>query len=181
MSAALAGLAVALAVLLLPGRRWRSALPVPPAAPPSVGAPVVQIADSIELIALAMRSGCGIVEALDLVSDQLDDITGVHLRTVCAALRWGMSEEEAWGAVPPDWAPAAQALSLAAGAGVAPGDLLRAAAADVRRREEHRIEAATERMGVKVVLPLGLTFLPAFILTAVIPLVLALTSQIFPF
>lgn len=179
MSAALAGVAVAVAVLVMPGRRWSGGVSVRSVVPPAPTVPVVEIAASIELLALAMRSGCGIVEGLDLVADQLDDITGVHLRTVSAALRWGMTDQEAWGAVPDAWAPAAQALSLAAGAGVAPGDLLRAAAADVRRREEHRIDAATERMGVKVVLPLGLTFLPAFVLTAVVPIVIALAGRFF--
>lgn len=180
MSAALAALSVVLAVLLVPGRRWGSAREVPlaPAATESPPVPVVEIASCLELLALAMRSGCGIVEALDLVADQQDDICGTHLRTVAAAMRWGLTEEEAWGAVPSPWAPAAHALALAAGAGVAPGALLMAAAADIRREEDHRLEAATATLGVQVVLPLGLVFLPAFVLTAVVPFVLSLGMNV---
>lgn len=176
-----AGLWCVAAVLVLPGRRWgsRREIAVSAAPPAPAPVPVVEIASSLELLALAMRSGCGIVEALDLVGGQLDDVAGAHLRTVAAALRWGLTDEDAWGAVPDAWAPAAQALALAGGAGVAPAELLLAAAADIRRQEDHRLEDATARLAVQVVLPLGLLFLPAFLLTAVVPFVISLGSHLF--
>ena len=86
--------------------------------------PVVEIASCLELLALALRSGCGLVEALEVVGAQVDDIAGAHLRTVAAALRWGLPDDEAWAAVPAAWLPAAQALTLASRAGVAPAELL---------------------------------------------------------
>lgn len=141
--------------------------------------PVVEIASCLELLALALRSGCGLIEALEIVGAQVDDIAGVHLRTVAAALRWGLTDSEAWSAVPAAWLPAAQALTLSARAGVAPADLLLAAAADVRRAESQRLEVQTARLGVQVVLPLGLTFLPAFVFTTVVPVVIALTTDVF--
>jgi pilus assembly protein TadC len=48
----------------------------------------------------------------------------------------------------------------------------------VRRAEEQRLEVATATLGVRIVLPLGLLFLPAFILTTVAPIVLALAQQV---
>ena len=76
------------------------------------------------------------------------------------------------------WAPVSRALTLAARAGLPPADLLITGAQDVRRAERHRQELATARLGVRVVLPLGLTFLPAFLATTVIPVVIALTSDV---
>lgn len=180
MSAAwAAACCVALALLVVPVRRWAVRdLPASGPAPPQP-VPVVEIASTLELLALSMRSGCGIVEALDMVGEQLDDVAGAHLRTVAAALRWGLTEDAAWGAVPAAWQPAAQALALAAGAGVAPAELLLAAAADIRRREDHRLETAAAKLAVRVVLPLGLTFLPAFFLMAVFPFVIALSGSLF--
>ena len=181
MTAALwAAAGVVLAILVVPGSglRKRGGLSQVPRRRAPAPVPVVEIASALELLALAMRSGCGVVEALDLVGGELDDVCGQHLRTVAAALRWGLADDEAWGAVSGAWRPAAQALALATGAGVAPADLLVAAAADIRRQEEHRLETAATRLAVQVVLPLGLTFLPAFVAMTVIPFVLALTGDL---
>jgi pilus assembly protein TadC len=49
-----------------------------------------------------------------------------------------------------------------------------AAADQERRREGAAARVAAARLGVQVVLPTGLCLLPAFVLLAVVPLVLAL-------
>lgn len=140
--------------------------------------PAVEVASAMELLALVLRSGSGVVEAVETVGARLDDACGAHLRTVAAALRWGVPDSDAWAAVPPAWAPAAQALALATRAGAPPADLLERGAEDVRRAERHRLESAAARLGVRVVLPLGLVFLPAFVLTTIVPVVMALTADV---
>jgi pilus assembly protein TadC len=67
---------------------------------------------------------------------------------------------------------------MAATAGVPPADVLARAAEEVRRAEQQRLEVATATLGVRIVLPLGLVFLPAFVLTTVVPIVLALAHQV---
>ena len=67
---------------------------------------------------------------------------------------------------------------MAATAGVPPADALVHAAEEVRRAERQRLEVATATLGIRIVLPLGLVFLPAFILTTVVPIVLALAQQV---
>jgi tight adherence protein B len=77
------------------------------------------------------------------------------------------------GAAP--WVAAlAEALLLARESGVAAAPLLTAAAAAQRRRHAAEARVAAARLGVRVVLPTGLCLLPAFVLLAVVPLVLAL-------
>lgn len=75
----------------------------------------------------------------------------------------------------PAWVVAlAEALALAREAGVAVAPLLSAAAEQERRARAAAARVAAARLGVQVVLPTGLCLLPAFVLLAVVPLVLAL-------
>lgn len=136
------------------------------------------VASSLALLAVALRSGCGVVEAIEHVSRESPGRSGRELGTIAAALRWGVDERTAWGAVDPAWRQAGQALRLAGRAGVPPSTLLLESADDLRSAERGRLDVEAARVAVRMVLPLGLTFLPAFCLTSVIPLVLALAHQV---
>lgn len=140
--------------------------------------PVAEIAGVIDLLALTLRAGIGLIEAMEAVAARVDGPLGLHLRTVAAAGRWGVEDATAWASVPSAWQPAARALRMATTAGVPPADVLARAAEEVRRREQQRLEVATETLGVRIVLPLGLAFLPSFVLTTVVPVVLALARQV---
>jgi len=133
------------------------------------------VAGVIDLLALTLRGGVGLVEAMEAVAAR---VGGLHLQTVAAARRWGVEDAAAWASVPSAWEPAARALRMAATAGVPPADVLARAAAEVRRAEQQRLEVATATLGIRIVLPLGLAFLPAFVLTTVVPIVLALAKQV---
>ena len=177
----LAAVLVALAVLLVaapaPPLPLQSRAPGPVVRPaPPLTMP--DVSDTLDLLALALRGGAGIVQAIDAVADRVGPPASDQLRRVSAALRWGVEDSRAWSAVPAAWQPAARALHLAATAGAAPADLLHLAAGDLRRTEAARLEVAASRLGARVVLPLGLAFLPAFALTTVAPVVLALTHQV---
>jgi pilus assembly protein TadC len=140
--------------------------------------PIAEVAGVIDLLALTLRGGVGLVEAMEAVASRVGGPLGLHLQTVAAAGRWGVEDATAWASIPPAWQPAARALRMAAAAGVPPADALVRAAQEVRRGEEQRLEVATATLGIRVVLPLGLLFLPAFILTTVVPIVLALAQQV---
>jgi len=143
-----------------------------------VAVPVAEVAGVIELLALTLRGGAGLVEAMEAVAARVGGPLGMHLQTVSAAGRWGVSDAAAWASIPSAWQPAARALRMAASAGVPPADALVDAASGLRRAEQQRLEVATQTLGVHIVLPLGLFFLPAFILTTVVPVVLALARQV---
>lgn len=145
---------------------------------PGTPEPEVQVPDVLDLIALALDAGAGTVVALRSAADRLPGANGAELRTVVAALEWGLPDEAAWAAAPARWEPAGRALRLAARAGVPPAALLRRAAQDLRTERLSRVETATARLGVRLVLPLGLAFLPAFVLTTVVPVVLALAGTL---
>lgn len=140
--------------------------------------PVAEVAGVIDLLALTLRGGAGLVEAMEAVAIRVGGPLGLHLQTVAAARRWGVEDATAWASIPSAWRPAARALRMAASAGVPPADVLARAAGEVRRAEQQRLEVATATLGVRIVLPLGLVFLPAFVLTTVVPIVLALAQQV---
>ncbi len=180
MSAIVAVVLMGCSVLLWPRtRRWRVAitrrgrLARRPGA--SSGASVPEVLD---LLALALRGGADLQSAAQHVAGVIGGGAGRELRAVTAALAWGLDEDAAWDQAPTHWAPARRALGLAATAGVPPAQLLSDAAADLRRDALAQVEVATARLAVRLVLPLGLAFLPAFILTTVVPVILALAAGV---
>ena len=124
-------------------------------------------AAALELLALALSAGGGLVDAVEAVGRTSTGRVRDDLGVVSAAVRWGMPWPIAWDAVGPQWAPARRAMALADAAGVAPAGALRRAAADVRADQVQALELAAARVGVAIVLPLGLAFLPAFVLLTV--------------
>lgn len=183
--------AIVAAMLVWPGSA-RSERPVlAGGGPPDGPDHPLAVASTIDLLALALEGGAPTVVALEAVgaaqqaggpgghdvpssaaSASPGDVSTVS--RVAAALRWGVDERGAWALAPPVWQPVATAFELAARCGAAPSSLLRQAATDLRVAEAERITQAGAKAGVRIVLPLGLCFLPAFILIAIVPLVLGL-------
>lgn len=155
----------------------RHGRPVRSGRTPSV-ARVSDLAEVADLLALVLSAGCGIVDALERVGARYPGLLGRQLRTVAAAGRWGLDEEDQWAAMAPQWAPIRGALRIAAESGAAPAAVLAAAAEDLRRGEAHRVEVAASKFGAQAVLPLGLAFLPAFVLTTVVPVVVMLAGDL---
>ncbi|QFG67596.1 hypothetical protein [Ornithinimicrobium pratense] len=143
-----------------------------------VGSTQALIPEALELLALALQGGGALGEAARTVSLVLPEDNGEGLAQVASALHRGQDTGQAWAAAGPQWEPARRSLELARVAGVAPGPALRQTAADLRAGMVTTVEVGTARLGVRMVLPLGLAFLPAFVLTTVLPLVLALTRDL---
>lgn len=142
---------------------------------PSPGAPASgDVAEVARLLAVVLRGGAGVVEALDVVARHGPPAARVTLRRVVAAHRWGRPAREAWDGAGERWAVVADALVAAEDAGLAPVRALEVAAQQVERGRRARSDAAVRRLEVLVVLPLGLAFLPGFVLTTVVPLVVVL-------
>jgi pilus assembly protein TadC len=63
---------------------------------------------------------------------------------------------------------------------VHPAGLVLAAAADLRARAAGELDERVAALGVRLVLPLGLAFLPGFLLTTVVPVILTVAASILP-
>jgi tight adherence protein B len=132
----------------------------------------------MELMALALTGGCSVGAAARTAAGTLPDPLAGQLRSVAEALLRGADTDDVWPAAGTHWSPARRCLDLAEVAGVAPAEALSRAAQDLRRDAVVDVEVAAARLGVRLVLPLGLAYLPAFVLTTIVPLVIALTADL---
>lgn len=135
---------------------------------------MLEVAQSLDLLALTLAGGAPTFAAIEHVAQASSDDVRAQLGKVSAALKWGVAPETAWSAAPARWRGAQRAFLLAERAGAAPSPMLRQAARDIRAAETERVALAGAKAGVRIVLPLGLCFLPAFILLTIVPLVLGL-------
>ncbi|HSP61219.1 MAG TPA: type II secretion system F family protein [Ornithinimicrobium sp.] len=149
-----------------------------PASPVTATRGPVLVAEALELIALALQGGGSVAIAVRTVGGVLPGPLGQDLQDVGLALQRGEDTERAWASVDDCWRPGVRSLRLAQVAGVAPGEALVQAARDLRREAVADVEVGAARLGVRLVLPLGLAYLPAFVLITVVPVVLALTRDL---
>lgn len=146
----------------------------------------------LELLAVALRAGTSLPRALRVTGEAVAGTDGARLARAGSALELGASWEEAWQ--PPEGAAARRggpfrrrpagsdrvvalvrdALRPAWVDGAAPGPLLHAAEARLAHDDATATQVAAERLGVRLVLPLGTCLLPAFVLMGLVPVVVAL-------
>lgn len=154
------------------GVRWRGSTDIVrlPAAS------MATVAVAAQLMAIALRGGLPIGSAMSRVVDHLPRELARDLLLVTAAYERGDDSATAWRTAPQVWAPVAAALTVAERAGIAPATLLVSAADTVLRRESEARESLIGSVSVRLVLPLGIALLPAFMCTTVIPLLIVMTA-----
>lgn len=133
----------------------------------------------LELIGAVLDAGSGLGRSLELVARHAAPGLGLHLEPVVSALALGADWETAWRssrAVPAELLPLRDALAFAALAGVPSSAILYAQAARLRREQFRAAERRAAALGVKLVVPLGLCSLPAFVCLGVVPVLLAMFS-----
>ncbi|MFG3419978.1 type II secretion system F family protein [Micromonospora sp. NPDC049460] len=133
-----------------------------------------------DLLAAAMRAGAPVDRSVLAVADALDGPLADRLARVGRLLRLGGGPEEAWE--PLASVPGAERLTAAvlrsSNSGGALAGALTRLADDLRADRSTAAEAAARRAGVLIVLPLGLCFLPAFILAGLVPVIVAVLGDV---
>ncbi|MCM2420688.1 type II secretion system F family protein [Streptomyces sp. RKAG293] len=133
-----------------------------------------------DLMAACLAAGARPGEAAEAVGRSLGGPLGDGLIRVAAELRLGGDPERCWerfGRLPAVKG-LARCLSRASHSGVAPVDEVARLAADYRAARGRSALARARRAGVLATAPLGLCFLPAFLLVGVIPVVMGLAAGI---
>ncbi len=132
----------------------------------------------IGLVASGIRAGATVPACLTAVSGAARGGLGAELAAVSERLRLGSEPVLAWqrSALPEPLVEVGRDLARAAETGAPVADLLDRHVTDLRRELKVRTTARIERLGVLVVAPLGLCFLPAFILIGVVPMAAELLS-----
>jgi len=135
---------------------------------------------ALDLIAACLAGGSSLATALDVVGAATGPPLGPALERVAATAYLGGSPASAWAGVvePPELVAVGRAVVRAADSGAALADTIEGLARDQRRRAAAAAEVSARRAGVLAVLPLGLCFLPAFVLIGVVPVVAGITSHL---
>ncbi|MEV5052356.1 type II secretion system F family protein [Arthrobacter sp. LAR12-1-1.1] len=131
----------------------------------------------LELIGAMLDAGAGLGRSLELVAALVPPELGRQLRPVVSALAIGADWDTAWrssGARAHQLLALRDALCFAALTGAPSSALLYAQAARLRRERNRAAEQRAAALGVKLVVPLGLCSLPAFVCLGVVPVLLGL-------
>ena len=134
----------------------------------------------LELVAAMLDAGAGIGRSLELVAASASPQYRQSLRPVVSALAIGADWETAWRSSAvrrPEILELRDALGFAALTGAPSSAILYAQAARLRRERFRAAEKRAASLGVKLVVPLGLCSLPAFICLGVVPVLLALVPS----
>lgn len=138
--------------------------------------PPVDVTVVLDLLRAALGSGAGVPRALEAVGRAIGGADGEGLVRAGAALLLGAGWAQAWESAPARLLVVGEALRPAWVHGAPPGDALRVAGERLVHEGRARARTAAARLGVRLVLPLGLCLLPAFVLLGLVPVMIALGS-----
>ena len=137
----------------------------------------------LDLLASCLAGGATLAAAADAVGQAVPGPAARRLAGVSAALAVGSPQGEAWrafaGSDPEDpLLPAARALARASDGGAPVAAAVSRLAVEARAEARSQTQQAARRVGVLAVAPLGLCFLPAFVLLGVVPVVVSLAAPL---
>ncbi|MGW3248590.1 type II secretion system F family protein [Streptomyces sp. NPDC001070] len=167
-----AGLGAAYAI-----RRWQQR-PRPAGQEESARA-ARQLPLAADLMAACVAAGAGPREAAEAVGPSLGGPLGEALIRAAAELRLGGDPGECWGRLDGLGSrELARCMERATTTGVPPVEEIARLAAACRAEHARSGAARARRAGVLITAPLGLCFLPAFLLVGVAPVVMGLAGAI---
>lgn len=133
-----------------------------------------------DLLAACLMSGSTLPHAADSVADALGEPLAGPLHEAVASIRLGAEPREAWRslAAERELEPLARSLERAVDSGAALAETLTRVARDQRENRRRAATAAAAKIGVRAALPLGVCFLPAFVLLGVLPVVGGIAGRV---
>jgi Flp pilus assembly protein TadB len=133
-----------------------------------------------DLLAGALRAGLPTERAVQVVASVLGGPVGQRLAAVARSLRLGVTPTEAWRPMYdlPAGVRMSNAVARSADSGAALAGAFVRLADELRTARVAAVEAASQRSGVLLVLPLGLCFLPAFVLAGIVPVIVAVLGDV---
>ncbi|AWE41615.1 type II secretion system F family protein [Actinobaculum sp. 313] len=133
----------------------------------------------LDIAQAALQGGTSIPGALLAIHEAVAESESAGLDVAARTLLLGGTWEEAWGQVPARFQSLRDALQPAWEDGAAPSALLRQAAEGIRQGRSRRAREAAARLGAHLVLPLGLCFLPAFVMLGIVPVIASVGLSLF--
>jgi hypothetical protein len=137
------------------------------------------LAGSWELLAVCLEAGLPVAAAVEAATEPLGGPIGHRLRRVAGLLALGADPAEAWAST--EEIPALAAFARAAGRSAGTGALAHVARAEAVRLRADLLDSAqarSQRAAVLITAPLGLCFLPAFLVLGIAPVVIGLAHDV---
>ncbi|MEY9848259.1 Flp pilus assembly protein TadB [Streptacidiphilus sp. BW17] len=139
-----------------------------------------QVPLAADLLAGCLSSWCPPDAATAAVAKAIPQPMAGRLAAAATELSMGADPEACWerlGTVEPALAPLGRCLARAAASGAPPAAGLARLADAARAAAAREAQARVRRAGVLATAPLGLCFLPAFVLVGVVPVVTGLAGS----
>lgn len=134
----------------------------------------------IDLIASVVRSGIPLAAACARIGEALENTPpGPALLEAGRALARGMPPKDALAKLEGDLAALKSAASLSHATGARLAPILAAVTRDRRRARVREVDEASAKLAVRLVLPTGVTILPAFVLLGIVPIITDLVTTHF--
>lgn len=129
-----------------------------------------------EILAACLATGSAPDRAAEAVASAIGGPVGEELRAVVAHLRLGGDPASSWRqleTVAP-LAPLGRAVARAVDSGAPVAQAVSSVADEQRRHRRWQAQLRAHRVGVQAAAPLGLCFLPAFVLIGIVPVVIGI-------
>lgn len=141
---------------------------------------MLQQPEVLELMASSLQAGAALRTATSEVAAVAPEPSAALLRDVEARLAVGFSEAEAWDGLRdhPVWGPAGRDLARGARTGEALAETLNMHADLARRVRRNHLTERARTVGVRAVGPMMGCFLPAFILSGVVPIIAGVLANV---
>jgi Flp pilus assembly protein TadB len=135
---------------------------------------------AVELLGACLRGGTSWAEAVDAVAGAVGGPLGEQFGRVAAQVRLGADPATAWLALADDplLAPLARTVARTADSGASLAPVLVRLAQDQRRVARAAALARARSAGIRAVAPLGLCFLPAFVLLGIVPAIAGIAATL---
>jgi hypothetical protein len=142
--------------------------------------PDTDLAAGWELLAVCLEAGLPVALAVTAAAEPLRGVVGARLRRTAGLLELGADATDAWLAAEqlPALATFARAAGRSAGTGSALAQVARAEAERLRAGLLDTAQAKAQRAAVLITAPLGVCFLPAFLVLGIAPVVVGLAGEV---
>ncbi|GAA4506395.1 type II secretion system F family protein [Actinoallomurus oryzae] len=141
---------------------------------------IAELPLTIDLLAACLRGGGAWHASVEAVAEAVGGPLGEALARVAARIRLGADPAQEWLnlADDPALAPLGRAAARAATGGAPVAATLARLARDQRRTARAAASARARTAGIRAVAPLGLCFLPAFIILGIVPAIAGMARNV---
>jgi pilus assembly protein TadC len=134
----------------------------------------------VDLVAACLSVGRPPAESLQVVADAVGSPLADALATTSARMMLGGDPVEVWRQLgaEPELAPLARTMARSVETGAPAAQALARLADDLRRERRVAMEQSARSVGVHAAAPLGLCFLPAFVLVGIVPSIVSVFGSL---